>query len=67
MTVSSLEVGQTVIFEKTAPGSYLDTNVLYRVENVSKSEVYFRNVKTGGASADSKKLLKFAQFYQATC
>jgi hypothetical protein len=67
MTVSNLEVGKTVIFEKTAPGSYLDTNVLYRVESVSKFEVYFRNVKTGGASADSKSLLKFAQFYEATC
>jgi hypothetical protein len=67
MTVESLQVGDTVVFESVPPCSYLKTGKLYRVEHIGERDVHFRS-QTGSGTFDSKSMLRqFASFYMATC
>lgn len=58
--------GDTVIFTKTPPGSYLTADQAYTVEHVSRSKsksgtVEFRNQKTGGKTGDTFKMLALSE------
>jgi strawberry notch-like protein/NTP hydrolase family protein len=57
-----LKAGDTVVFEKIPPGSYLREGEEYKVEHASKNSVYFVNPKTGSGTSENRKMLTFAKY-----
>lgn len=59
-TFAKLVEGQTVVFKVVPLGSYTKPNEPYKVESKGDNSAYFRNVKTGGGTFDSAKMINYA-------
>jgi len=68
MLVSELKLGDRVVFESVPNGSYLSTNKIYEISDMSKREIYFRS-QTGSGTFDTRRMLSMpnVSFYRATC
>jgi hypothetical protein len=60
--IDRLAVGNTVIFRKKPPGSWLSENVPYVVDFNTGKTVSFRNAISGSGTFDSASLVEYSEF-----
>lgn len=60
MLVTDLKRGANVLFHTVPNGSYLRTGEVYRVEDICKREIHFRNVVRGSGTSETKTMLQCA-------